>query len=40
MAIFPKRAREVFDAALDLPEAEARRAYIIGACGDDLELRV
>jgi len=33
------REREIFDAAVEVTSAEARSAYLIGACGEDAELR-
>src|SRR5580658_532097 len=35
----PNREREIFDAAVELTSAPVRNAYIIGACGEDAELR-
>jgi serine/threonine protein kinase/uncharacterized protein HemY len=35
----PQRVKELFVAALDLPEAPARQAFLERACGSDAELR-
>ena len=34
----PGREKEIFEQAIDLPSAEARRGYVKGACGDDAGL--
>src|SRR5439155_2990824 len=39
MAADARRVKELFVAALDLPDAEARRTFLDGACGEDADLR-
>src|SRR4051812_4241247 len=39
MAIDPKRVKEIFLEAADLPDAAARAAYLDAACGGDAGLR-
>src|SRR5262245_25866101 len=39
MAADPRRVKELFVAALDLPEASDRQAFLDRACGDDADLR-
>jgi len=39
MAIDPKRVKEVFLEAADVPDEAARAAYLDRACGGDAELR-
>ena len=39
MAADPRRAKELFVAALDLPDAPARAAYLARECGPDADLR-
>src|SRR5262245_21572619 len=39
MAADPRRVKELFVAALDLPEAPARQAFLDHACGGDADLR-
>jgi serine/threonine protein kinase/tetratricopeptide (TPR) repeat protein len=39
MAADPRRVKELFVALLDLPDAQARQAFLERECGDDAELR-
>src|SRR5262245_26978710 len=39
MAVDPRRVKELFVAALDLPTGPARRAFLDGACGGEADLR-
>ena len=39
MSIDPRRVKELFVAALDLPDAQAREAFLDRECGDAAELR-
>src|SRR5438067_1816171 len=39
MAVDPRRVKELFVAALDLPAPQARQAFLDQECGADAELR-
>jgi serine/threonine protein kinase len=39
MPLDPRRVKELFEAALELPDHQARQAFIDGECGADDELR-
>src|SRR5262245_42206781 len=39
MAADPRSVKELFAAALELPDAQARRGFLDGACGGDAALR-
>src|SRR5262245_659955 len=39
MATDPRRVKELFVTALDLPDARARQAFLDHECGTDAELR-
>ena len=39
MTADPRRVKELFIAALDLPDAPARQAFLERECGDDADLR-
>jgi WD40 repeat protein len=39
MTADPRRVKELFVAALDLPDPQARQAFLERACGDDADLR-
>ena len=34
-----EREKDIFNQALEMPSAEARNAFLQGACGQDHELR-
>ena len=39
MTADPRRVKELFVALLDLPDAQARQAFLDRECGDDADLR-
>ena len=39
MPLDPRRVKALFNAALDLPDAAGRTAFLDRECGDDQELR-